>query len=573
MKKNNIIAFERGAEFYFDFGNKKIQNGNLKSAIIYIEKAVRLKPNDSFIQFNYAGLLAELGEVELSTEILLKIVNKLDPNYNECYFGLGCNYLQMQKIKKSVEYFGKYLEKDPEGEFSEEAEDLLEMLTMIKDANNNLDDEELERVYALEEEAIDHLEKREYKEAVVKFEKVVETLPNAVPARNNLSLVYYYLGETQKAIELAREVLGYEPYNIHASCNIALFYNKLNLNNWVEKQVKEIKKLNTENPEYLYKIADTLGGLGKHEEAYKVYKKLISVEPDNILYIHYIAVAAFNSGRYNDSIKYWRKLLELDRQNLISEFYITLAQGVISREEQELERMTLAYPYQLPKEEASRRIAKTQDFIEGSIEKSKEILNSKDGEDALYYSIFFDKLLIKKLVFDKIKKGLLIEAQNIIRKLIISPDLEEEIKIEAIFLLDIIGAPQPYTVNFAGEIMEITADPLSIDIYSVNGEWEDIIKKTQEKMKGLYKGAYKRFVENTWMSFIKYKYPETPRIINVDSWAAALEYVYCKLNNIKMSQTEIADKYSVSVSAIREKYKQIIDSVVNRADYAGQQKK
>ncbi len=573
MKKNNVIAFERGAEFYFDLGNKKIQKGKLSSALTYIEKAVNLKPNDSFIKFNYAGLLAELGNVELSTEVLLKIVNELDSNYTECYFGLGCNFLQMQKIKKSVEYFSKYLEKEPEGEFSEEAEDLLEMLTMIKDANNNLDDEELEHIYEIEEEAIDHLEKHEYKEAVVKFEQVVEILPNAVPARNNLSLVYYYLGETQKAIELAREVLSYEIYNIHANCNIALFYNKLNLNNWVKKQIKDIKKLNTENPEYLYKIADTLGCLGKHEDAYKVYKKLMSVESDNILYIHYIAVAAFNSGKYNDSIKYWKKLLELDKQNMVSEFYITLAQGIINREEKELERTILAYNYQLPKEEISRRIAKTQDFIEGSMERSRDILASKDGEDALYYCILFDKTLTRKLVFDKIKKELLIEGQNIIRKLIISPELEDEIKIEAIFLLDIIGAPQPYNVNFAGEIMEITADPLSIDIYAVNGEWKDVIKKTQVKMKGHYKGAYKRFVENIWMTFIKYMYPETPRIINVDSWAATLEYVYCRLNNINTTQIEIAGKYSVSASAISDKYRQILDSVVNRADYAGYQKK
>ena len=62
------------------------------------------------------------------------------------------------KDKKSSEYFSIYLEKDPGGEFAEEAEELLEMLTMIKDANNNMDDEELERIYKIEEEAIDHLE-------------------------------------------------------------------------------------------------------------------------------------------------------------------------------------------------------------------------------------------------------------------------------------------------------------------------------------------------------------------------------------------------------------------------------
>ena len=566
MKKSKIIAFEREAEFYFDLGFRKIQKGNLKSALRYIEKAVRLKPNDSFIQFNYAGLLAELGDLNLSTEVLLHIVDELDPNYDECYFGLGCNYLQIQKIKKSVEYFSKYLEKDPEGEFSEEAEDLLEMLTMIKDANNNLDDEELERIYQVEEEAINHLEKREYNTAVEKFEIVVNLLPNAVPARNNLSLAYYYMGETQKAIDVAREVLNYEQYNIHANCNIAIFYNKLGLKNWVVKQISSIKKLNTENPEYLFKIADTLGCLEKHDEAYKMYKKLLAVEPQNTIYYHYTAVAAYNSGKWSDSIKYWRKLAELDKQNLISNYYINLAENALSKEEVKEENQVLSYLYQLPKEEVSRRLARAQIFVEGNRETSLKVLREKKGEESVYFSMCFDSLLVGKQIFKKIKKELLVESQNILRKLILRSEIEDEIKIEAVFLLDIIGAPQPYAINFDGEILEITADPLSIDVYAANEEWEDIIRKAQKTMKGLYKGPYKRAVEKLWMNLIKYLYPDIPKINNVDGWAAALEYAYCKLHNIKISQEAIAVKYEVSTSSIREKYKMLIDSVENRAD-------
>ncbi len=84
-------------------------------------------------------------------------------------------------------------------------------------------------------------------------------------------------------------------------------------------------------------------------------------------------------------------------------------------------------------------------------------------------------------------------------------------------------------------------------------------------MKGQYNGAYKRYVENLWMSFIKYLYPDIPMTNNIDSWAAALEYVYCKLHNIKASQVEIASKYEVSTGSIREKYKMILKSVENRA--------
>ena len=292
---NKVVTFERGADFYFDLSYKYIQKGRLKTALRYIEKAVSLKPHDSFLQFNYAGLLAEQGHIDRSTEVLLNIVKNIDPNYLECYFGLGCNYLQLQKIKKSSEYFSIYLEKDPGGEFAEEAEELLEMLTMIKDANNNMDDEELEKIYKIEEEAIDHLEKKEYKQATEKFEIVVQMLPNAVPARNNLSLAYYYLGFIDKAIELALEVRTYEEANVHANCNLAIFYNKQGAASLVKKQLGIISRIRADSADYLYKIGDTYGSLGKHADAYKTFKKLLIVDSKSPIYVHLTAVAAFNS--------------------------------------------------------------------------------------------------------------------------------------------------------------------------------------------------------------------------------------------------------------------------------------
>jgi hypothetical protein len=43
--------------------------------------------------------------------------------------------------------------------------------------------------------------------------------------------------------------------------------------------------------------------------------------------------------------------------------------------------------------------------------------------------------------------------------------------------------------------------------------------------------------------------------------------VYCKLHDIKTSQEAIAAKYEVPIGSIREKYKMILDSIENRADY------
>lgn len=564
IPKNKVVLFERGAEFYFDLGYKYIQKGKLKTALRYIEKAAMIKPEDSFLQFNYAGILAELGDINKSTEVLRNIIEQLDPDYSECYYGLGCNFLQLQKIKKSVEYFSIYLEKDPDGEFADEAEDLLEMLTMIKDANNNLDDEELEKIYKVEEEAINHLEKREYEKAVQKFEDVVRLLPNAVPARNNLSLTYYYLGNIDKAIELAREVLSYEEGNVHANCNLAIYYNKLNLQNWVEKQIKIVKRLDTDNEDYLYKIADTFGCLGKHQLAYKSYKKLLTLNMESPLYIHFAALSAYNSKKFKDSIILWERLKELESDNFLSDYYIVRAQKAMEEESP----APLTYIYQLPKEEIGLRLEKIYKLVGSSREESKKMLEQEPPLlEILYFGIIFDKFFLRKLIFNKIKSDGLAEIEPVLRKYILRKDIENYIKMEAIFLLSGLGVKEPFEAYFDGEIRTVSIDPLSFPKSEWKKEWESVKSMAYSKMKNCYKKPYKKIIEDIWYGFIKATYPEVPQIKRVDVWAAALEYAYCRFYSSETTQQQIAEKYNISKTSLSEKYRVIINAIGNKLDF------
>jgi len=562
---NKVVAFERGAEFYFDLGYKYIQKGRLKTALRYIEKAVRLKPCDSFLQFNYAGLLAEQGDIEHSTEVLVNIVKNLDPDYLECYFGLGCNYLQMQKIKKSAEYFSLYLEKDPDGEFSEEAEELLEMLTMIKDANNNMDDEELEKIYKLEEEAIDHLEKREYEKATQKFEKVVHMLPNAIPARNNLSLAYYYLGSLDKAIELAREVITYEETNVHANCNLAIFYNKQGTTSWVKKQIRIISKIHTDNEDYLYKIGDTYGSLGKHADAYRVFKRLLSIDSGNPMYVHFAAVASYNIKKYKESIKLWEKLFKIDDENMISDYYIEVA---LRHLDGESENMPFPYVYQLPKEEIKNRLDFIHKFIEMQADECKaEFESNKHVVDMIYFGVNFDKYFLRKLIFNKIKNDKLFEAEPAIRKFMLRDDVENYIKMESVFLLNSIGAKEPYTVNFDGKIKNVSIDSLDFPESEWKKEWDEVKRKAISMMQSCYKRPYKKIIEDIWYEFVKSTFPEVPEIDDVNVWAAALEYTYCRLCNVEASEQQFEEKYSIMSGLMRKKVEVINNAIKSKFQY------
>ena len=562
MTVGKVLSFERGAEFYFDLSFKHQQNGKLKSALRYIEKAVKIKPNDSLMQFSYAGLLAELGYIDLSSEVLLNIINNLDPDYEECYFGLGCNYLQIQKIKKSAYYFERYLKIAPFGEFVEEAESILEMLNLIRVANNNLDDEELEKVYKVEEEGIRCLERREYEKAFKAFEEVVEKLPNALPAKNNLSLSYFYMGEVEKAIETAMVVIKCQPLNVHANCNLCIYYNKQGISNFVERQVRIIRKLKVDNEEYAYKVADTLGCLNRHKEAYSAYRRLLSYNGQNPQYIHYTAVAAYNCKKYPDALTLWNRLERSDPDNFLSEFYCKLVENIRNGI---ATHFSLPYNYQLPKEEIAARIKKIYHFISLPAEDCRTLLKyDADICKLLYFAITFDKYVLKKLIFNKIKTDNLYELEPLIRDYLLRTDIEKSIKLESVFMLNRLGAKEPYKVFLNGTVEEVTIETESLLRDEWEKEWDEVKEKVFKMMRNCYNAPYKKIVEDIWYDFIKSSYPEVPKIGKVDVWAAALEYSYCKFSCKDITQKYLADKYGVSKSSLSEKFRIIYRAIGNK---------
>ncbi|MPM91879.1 hypothetical protein SDC9_139013 [bioreactor metagenome] len=168
------------------------------------------------------------------------------------------------------------------------------------------------------------------------------------------------------------------------------------------------------------------------------------------------------------------------------------------------------------------------------------------------------------MVFNKIRKENIIELEEVIRKYILRPDIDKNIKIEAAFLLNKIGAKEPYYVLMDGEIKEITIEPDGLLEDEWKKEWEEVKNKTLKMMKSCYKTPYKKIVEDIWYDFIKSSYPEVPSIGKIEIWAAALEFAYCRFTCKEVTQRQLADKYKVSKSSISEKSRIIFSYIENK---------
>ena len=120
---------------------------------------------------------------------------------------LANNYAHLGLFTEAYKYARLYQEKDQMGEFTEDVEELLDLIGI--DENEDLEIlEEQEEIINQQEAAQSHLESGDYASAMQILEKTVEDHPEYWPAYNNLALAYFYEGETKKAAGIIEKVLS-----------------------------------------------------------------------------------------------------------------------------------------------------------------------------------------------------------------------------------------------------------------------------------------------------------------------------------------------------------------------------
>jgi hypothetical protein len=262
--------------------------------------------------------------------------------------------------------------------------------------------------------------------------------------------------------------------------------------------------------------------------------------------------------------------LELDSENMLSDYY---TEEALKHMESEGEAVPFPYVYQLPREEVKNRLDYIYKFMEMKAEQCKtEFANNKHVNGILYFGLNFDKYFLRKLIFNKIKNDRLIEAETAIRKFMLRDDVENCIKLEAVFLLNSLGVKEPYAVNIDGETKNITIDSLDFPGSEWKKVWNEVKNKALSMMRSCYRRPYKKIVEDIWYEFIKSTFPEVPEIDDVNGLAAALEYTYCRFFNPEAAVRQLSEKYGITEKLIIEKY-EIINNIIKHKYQSEKEKK
>ena len=552
-KVRKVVPFEQSGEFFHRKARKHVENNNYINALSYYRKAIEKDPGNLEYALDLAEVFTEMGYFSESNQILFSVLQK-DPSRSDCYFAVGCNFLGLQEYPKAEECLEKYLDLDEFGLYSEEAQDLLEVLQSQEfylDLINDVDPGK-EKVFTIATRGKDFLDKGDYKRAVRELEKVVKKEPDLIFARNNLALAYFCTGKLDKAIETCRSILAEYPFNVHANCNIALFlYEKGDLKA-SNKHIDTVLDLPVEDPEELYKIVVTLCEMKQHRKANQLLKQLLQYKPYDTKLLHYMAVSYYNLKVFKTAYKYWDKVEKISPNNTISSYYKHYVKGIIRNEKEFTE---LPYNFQVPYDEIIRRVKKINELLKlPRVDLTDKWKNGDSLASLLSWGLDLNDALIKKAILNVVASFRDEKAEKFLREFILrKSEGEEQIK-EALTLLKDMNASEPYLAYVGDNIVEVN---VKISQRQIS---EDILKQIPDmavaSMETMYLNDFEEGVRGIWDCVVDHWELEggMPEIRKAEGWAAALELFYYIQENMPVNRTELADSYHVAYSTMMNHY-------------------
>lgn len=305
-----IIPFVQTGEYYFKKGLKAYRKRDIYKAKKYLQRAVQLQPDESMFVCQLAVVLTELGEYSQSNTLLHKIIDEIDPDMSECYYFISNNYAHLGLFQEAYRYANQYLEIEPDGEFADDTEDLLELLSIESDVEEDEYDLQDELIVK-QEKAREYLETGELEQATHLLKEIIEQYPDFWSAYNNLALAYFYTGDVVKAAELLEEVLERNPGNLHALCNMLVFLYYQRKNKKVKELIKRLESIHPILVEHRYKLGATFGLVGRYDLAYKWLRNLQKqgFQGDETFY-YWLSHSAYFTDRIEIAKNAWAKVLD-----------------------------------------------------------------------------------------------------------------------------------------------------------------------------------------------------------------------------------------------------------------------
>jgi len=547
---NNVLSFDRPGHFYSRKAMKYAENDQFFMALDYARKAVEHDDHPDY-QLDLAEIYSEMGCYEDSNFILFELVRK-EQLIPECYFNIGCNFLGMHEFAAAHSAFSRYLEMERAGLFEADEDHLNEVLEsqeMLEELLSMEDDLETQKLMKTIEEAKLMLESGKYRKAARMLERMLEHDPSLVMVRTNLAMSYFYMQEPEKAIAMAQSALEISPKDVHAHCNLAIFYQAAGNTQQMQEHIDFLEGCKPEYFDDIYKVGVTFCEMGMHKHAYSLLKSANRMTPYDERIMHFTALNASNIGLYNEAIRIWGNMLIIRPQNSIASFY---RQFAIAAHKHELPARVFTYMHQVPYEEILRRIRFLNDLFRMD---HHEVVRLwvQDGELAalLVWGMELSDPMIKRMIIRLLGSLKDIQAETILRHFLLKKS-SEDVKRDAMAALKEMDAPEPYLTLMGSDILEVRVTMLKRE--------SDIAfnMMLENAQRVIARGHDESFAQEAvrswrqWMTEGKINGIDEVRWRKANNgWCAAIEMLYAEKVGIFIEKKQLLKRHRTTAATLR----------------------
>ncbi|MFB5192272.1 tetratricopeptide repeat protein [Alicyclobacillus fastidiosus] len=548
---SNVIAMNFDAAYFFERGVRFLQRNDLNKALKAFRKTVEYEPNNPVNYCNLAGVYSEMGDFEASNELLEHVLCDLDPNMTECQFYLANNYANMGEYDTAEEYVLRYLDADPNGEYADDAEEMLSVLLDEFGGGRAFEKwQEEKRKLDAQQATKDgryFLENGQFEAAVEWLESVIEEEPENYAAYNNLCLAYYYTGQHDKALSLADDVLHRQPDNIHALCNRAILVKHFGWRDALDAAAEPLRKVFPLHYDLAMKVGTTLGIIGYHADALETFRRLIRLTtPAEPVLIHATAAAAANCRNWSVAERFWQMLARETDYQAVADHYL---QRVAEARKDDTTTLRVSYQLDLPVEE---QLAVVKDKLKDT--KLEAWRRDPLLRASLYWGLRHGNHETRRRVIRALAVVADEDAEKALRLFVGRPDIDETLRLHAVVALKRIGARGSVRLVAADGEREVSIEQIDPDvIFDLNPSWRDVWVRTEE---WLHKEHLQRLVpeaKRLWLTYLYDMFLHVHRRIGkADIWVAGLIYITLRYFGVPVVQRELAEEFVVAASSIRK---------------------
>ncbi|MDA1476509.1 tetratricopeptide repeat protein [Bacillus changyiensis] len=304
----SIVQLFQDGQYLYHKGLKAYRERNLSRASKLIQRAIFLEPDNTGMLSQLAVIYTEMGFYQQSNELLDFILKNMNEKMTECHYFKANNYAHLGLFQEAYKAAETYLNEDPNGEFMTENMELLDLLDMGEESDHYSEYDQDDLILK-QDQAKSFLENGQLQESIEMLEEIINDYPEFWSAYNNLALAYFYAGDIYKAKLTVMTVLEKNDGNLHALCNLLIFFHYERKDEQVRILSEQLSNIYPMLNEQRYKLGATFSLIGMYDLGYRWLKSLYRTGFEgDVTFYYWLACSAYFTDRIQFAERIWGKM-------------------------------------------------------------------------------------------------------------------------------------------------------------------------------------------------------------------------------------------------------------------------